>query len=314
MMHTTRTRLSIVVVAAMSNAGFLCVALAAPKLSAQTAPAEKSTVDPISRAARGTTGVIELTYELAPLRAKATSDLTAPILVRVGEVSPSQYRVEYMGLVSGSYDLTPYLEQSDGRPAQFAKPLFVEIFTQLPPNHGTDVFGLSAPSFGLRGQYRTILIAVGAAWVLVPIAVVALRLARRKPPTAPAPVVHEPSLTERLFAIVDDARTRELTTDERGRLELLLLQTLRSAAQESSSSPAALAAATEALRRDALHGPVLRAVERWLHAENRGEAEHALQTLEALRAAQARASADTSRSSPHSSPQSSTRSSTGAKP
>ncbi len=314
MMHATRTRLSIVVVAAMCTAGFPCVALAAPNLSAQTAPAEKSTVDPISRAARGTTGVVELTYQLAPLRAKATSDLTAPILARVAEIAPSKYRVEYMGLVSGSYDLTPYLEQSDGRPAQFAKPLFVEIFTQLPPNHGTDVFGLSAPSFGLRGQYRTILIAVGAAWVLVPIAVVALRLARRKPPTAPAPVVHEPSLTERLFAIVDDARTRELTTDERGRLELLLLQTLRSAAQESSSSPAALAAATEALRRDAVHGPVLRAVERWLHAESRGEAQHALQTLEALRAAQARASTDTSQSSPQSSAQSSTRSSTGAKP
>ena len=314
MMHATRTRLSIVVVAAMCTEGFPCVALAAPNLSAQTAPAEKSTVDPISRAARGTTGVVELTYELAPLRAKATSDLTAPILARVAEIAPSKYRVEYMGLVSGSYDLTPYLEQSDGRPAQFAKPLFVEIFTQLPPNHGTDVFGLSAPSFGLRGQYRTILIAVGAAWVLVPIAVVALRLARRKPPTAPAPVVHEPSLTERLFAIVDDARTRELTTDERGRLELLLLQTLRSAAQESSSSPAALAAATEALRRDAVHGPVLRAVERWLHAESRGEAQHALQTLEALRAAQARASTDTSHSSPQSSARSSTRSSTGAKP
>jgi hypothetical protein len=314
MMHATRTRLSIVVVAAMCTEGFPCVALAAPNLSAQTAPAEKSTVDPISRAARGTTGVVELTYQLAPLRAKATSDLTAPILARVAEIAPSKYRVEYMGLVSGSYDLTPYLEQSDGRPAQFAKPLFVEIFTQLPPNHGTDVFGLSAPSFGLRGQYRTILIAVGAAWVLVPIAVVALRLARRKPPTAPAPVVHEPSLTERLFAIVDDARTRELTTDERGRLELLLLQTLRSAAQESSSSPAALAAATEALRRDAVHGPVLRAVERWLHAESRGEAQHALQTLEALRAAQARASTDTSHSSPQSSARSSTRSSTGAKP
>jgi hypothetical protein len=314
MMHATRTRLSIVVVAAMCTEGFPCVALAAPNLSAQTAPAEKSTVDPISRAARGTTGVVELTYQLAPLRAKATSDLTAPILARVAEIAPSKYRVEYMGLVSGSYDLTPYLEQSDGRPAQFAKPLFVEIFTQLPPNHGTDVFGLSAPSFGLRGQYRTILIAVGAAWVLVPIAVVALRLARRKPPTAPAPVIHEPSLTERLFAIVDDARTRELTTDERGRLELLLLQTLRSAAQESSSSPAALAAATEALRRDAVHGPVLRAVERWLHAESRGEAQHALQTLEALRAAQARASTDTSHSSPQSSARSSTRSSTGAKP
>jgi hypothetical protein len=314
MMHTTRTRLSIVVVAAMCTAGFSSALFAARQTPAQNAPSQKSTVDPISRAARGTTGSLELSYESAPLRAKATSDLTAPILVRVSALTPSRYRIEYMGLVSGSYDLAPYLEQVDGRPAQFATPIFVEIFTQLPPNHGTDVFGLSAPSFGLRGQYRTLLIAVGAAWVLVPIAVVALRLARRKPPTPPAPVVREPSLTERLFAIVDDARTRELTTDERGRLELLLLQTLRSAAQESSSSPAALAAATEALRRDAVHGPVLRAVERWLHAESAGEAQHALQTLEALRAAQGSASAHAPQSSPQLFPQSSPQSSTGAKP
>lgn len=314
MTRVTRKRLSIVVVAAMCAAGFSSASFAARQTPAQNAPSQNSAPEPVSRAARGTTGVVELTYELAPLRAKPTSDLTAPILVRVSALAPSRYRIEYMGLVSGSYDLTPYLEQTDGRPVQFATPIFVEVFTQLPPNHGTDVFGLSAPSFGLRGQYRTLLIAVGAAWVLVPIAVIALRLARRKPPTPPAPVVHEPSLTERLFAIVDDARTRELTTDERGRLELLLLQTLRSAAQESSSSPAALAAATEALRRDAVHGPVLRAVERWLHAESAGEAQHALQTLEALRAAQARASTDTSHSSPQHSPQSSPRSSTGAKP
>ncbi|MEY2796280.1 MAG: hypothetical protein RIR10_1996 [Planctomycetota bacterium] len=297
MMQATRKNLSNVALAVLFVVGFPCATLAAPQSPAQAAPAEKSTVNPISRAARGTTGAFELSYEPAPLRAKATSDLTAPILVRVSTLAPSRYRIEYMGLVSGSYDLAPYLEQVDGRPAQFATPLFVEIFTQLPPNHGTDVFGLSAPSFGLRGHYRTLLIAVGAAWVLVPVAVIALRIARRKPPVPPAPIAREPSLSERLFAIVDDARTRELSTDERGRLELLLLQTLRSAVQESSSSPAAIAAATEALRRDAVHGPVLRAIERWLHAENAGEAQHALQTLETLRAAHTSASAHSTQSS-----------------
>lgn len=245
------------------------------------------TVPVLSRAARGTTGTLEISYDAAPLRAKATSDLTAPLLVRVSELTPTRYRIEYMGLVSGAYDLAPYLEQIDGRAAKFATPLTVEIFTQLPPNHGTDVFGLSAPSFGIRGSYRTLLLAAGAIWVLVPIAVFAVRFARRTPSPTPSPVLREPSLSERLFVIVDEARTRELTVDERGQLELLLLQTLRNATGNTLASPAALAEATASLRRDPTHGPVLRAVERWLHAENAGEAQRALASLDALRATQA---------------------------
>ncbi|MFM7260791.1 MAG: hypothetical protein ACKO3W_09330 [bacterium] len=257
--------------------------------------AEVSASPTLSRAPRGATGSFELTSD-APIRAKATSDLTAPVLVRVAEIAPKRFLVEYMGLVTGTYDLAPYLEQTDGRAAVLATPIRVEVFTQLPPNHGTDVFGRSEPSFGIRAHYREILVAAATAWVLIPMIVIGVRLARRRPAPAPAPLPRAPTLDERLFTIVDEARSRDLSTDELGKLELLLLRMLREHVRENarvsverdpSDSPAALAVATEALRSDPTHGPVVRAVERWLHARDEGDARDALAAIDQLRARRA---------------------------
>lgn len=239
----------------------------------------------VSRAPRGSSGSLEITYEAAPLRAKATSDLSAPVLVRVSTLAPGRHRIEYMGLVSGTYDLSAYVEQADGRAAAFATPLTVEVFTQLPPGHGSDVFGLSAPSFGLRGGYREILIGLAALWTLVPAVAIGVRLARRRPASAAAPAARGPSLAERLREIVAEARARELSLDERARLELLLLQALRAHAGRPGDSPSSLAAAIASMREDPEHGAAVRAVERWLHARNPGEARAALDAIDALPAA-----------------------------
>lgn len=290
MRRSRRTHASLAaVVAAVASVA------SAPSIASQETAPESGKSPAISRAPRGATGSFELDSE-APIRAKATSDLTAPILVRVAEIAPKRYRIEYMGLVTGSHDLAPYLEQADGRTAAFANPIRVEVFTQLPPNHGTDVFGLSEPSFGIRAHYREALVVAAVAWVLVPAVVIGVRLARRRPAPPPAPAPREPTLDERLFEVVDGARTRELSTDERGKLELLLFRVLRehvaagsgaTAAHGASDSPAALAAATEALRSDPTHGPVVRAVERWLHARDVGDARDALAAIDRLRASRA---------------------------
>jgi hypothetical protein len=89
----------------------------------------------------------------------------------------------------------------------------------------------------------------------------------------------EPTVSQRLFAIVDQARARELDADERGRLELLLLQELRAA----SASSASLADATAALRNDQRCAQVVRAVESWLHAPTAGDRSRALAQIDALR-------------------------------
>ena len=95
------------------------------------------------RTARGTTGAIDVA-SAQPLRAKAVRDSATPILVRVNALEAGRYRIEYIGALEGTFDLAPLIEQTDGRAADALPDLRVEVYTQLPPNHGTDVFGLSA--------------------------------------------------------------------------------------------------------------------------------------------------------------------------
>jgi hypothetical protein len=235
------------------------------------------------RTARGTTGSLEVT-SAAPLRAKALRDAASPILVRVNALGGERYRVEYLGTVEGAFDLAPLIERADGRAAEGLPDLRVEIFTQLPPNHGTDVFGLSAPGFSLSAHYSTALAAVVALWCAVPAYFLVRRLTRRRP-APPPPPARAPTVAERLFAIVDTARARELGIDERGRLELLLLQELRADAGGGATDPAhrSLADATTALRDDPHTARIVRAVEAWLHAPTTGDRARALAEIDALR-------------------------------
>jgi len=230
------------------------------------------------RTARGTTGAIDIASP-APLRAKAVRDAASPVLVRVNALGGERYRVEYIGAVEGAFDLATLVEQADGRAAQSLPDLRVEIYSQLPPNHGTDVFGLSAPGFSLAAHYSTVLWTAIAAWCAVPAYFIVRRAMRPKPVPAPPPA-REPTVAERLLAIVDDARTRELDANERGRLELLLLQELRAAAG-NQSAPSSLADATAALRDDPATARVVRAVESWLHAPTAGDRARALDAIDA---------------------------------
>lgn len=229
------------------------------------------------RTARGTTGSFEISSGAA-LRAKAVRDAASPLLVRVNEIGPERYRVEYIAAVEGSFDVATLIERADGRATEGLPDLRVEIFTQLPPNHGTDVFGLSAPGFTLAAHYTTALTAIVALWAAVPAYFLVRRALRRKP-APPAPAPRAPTAAERLFAIVDAARTRELDTAERGRLELLLLQELRAAGRGGDT----LADATAALRDDPNTAAIVRAVESWLHAPTAGDRARALEELELLR-------------------------------
>ncbi len=261
----------------------------APAVSAASArigddATTRASDDAATRAARGVTGAVEISYKAADsgatLRAKAVHDSGAPLMVRVMPMGGDRYRVEYLGLVSGQYDLTPYLEQSDGRPATALGALPVQVFTQLPPIHGTDVYGLAAPDFGFAAHYRTLLGAAIAAWLAVPAFFVLRRLLRPSPAPVVVEVPHVPSVQELLFAAIEGARTRELTLDERSRLELLLLQVLRG---ERAGSAADLADAVAALRTDASSAQVVAAVERWLHARTPSGPADALAALDRFR-------------------------------
>lgn len=225
--------------------------------------------------ARGVAGVVEVTYSGGVLRAKPVRDAMAPMLVRVTQFDPERFRVEYLGLVSGEYNLAELIERDDGRPAAGLGVIPVRIQTQLPPNHGTDVFGLEVPSLGFSAHYRTLLVLGAAAWLLIPAAAITRRLLNRPRADGTKAIVPDPTARELLIGLVEAARTRDLTLAERGRLELLLLRALRedsgtAAEDENASSPPALARAIAELRSDARTEPLVRGVEAWLHAAKSG--------------------------------------------
>ncbi len=224
------------------------------------------------RAARGATGSIGVVHPGAGLRAKPLRDTAAPVLARVTATGGDGFAIEYLGTVEGTFDLLPLLETTESRAPDAAAlgDLRVEIFSQLPPGHGTDVFGLSAPGFDLSTHYTPVLGAIALAWIAVPAVAVARRLARRAPePPAPAP--RAPSAAERLL---DEVRALESRAGGDppdaaacGRVELLLLRVLRergvSVDDGLRDDPAR---ALVRLRDDPASAPLVRAVEAWLHA------------------------------------------------
>jgi hypothetical protein len=188
-------------------------------------------------------------------------------------VGVAEQRVEFVGFVSGVYDLRDALEHADGSPADDLEPLHVRIFSQLPPDHGTDVYGLTSSSTTLAGRYRSVLMWGGVAWLSIPGFVLIRRAMKRKPILVVPPPVRAPTLAEELCPLVQAAHERPLTVPERGRLELLLYQYWQ---EHLGMTGMDQAGAMRALRADAGAGAgagaILRAVERWLHHPGDGKA------------------------------------------
>jgi hypothetical protein len=116
-----------------------------PSVYAQASTPESHAETPIiARAARGSVGSIEITYRDGPLQAKPLRDANAPVLVRVTTLGADRFRVDYIGSITGTFDLRPAIERADGRTPEGLGSLSVEIFSQLPAEAGTDVFGLYA--------------------------------------------------------------------------------------------------------------------------------------------------------------------------
>jgi len=250
----------------MNRGRTLCIALLV-LIAAATAHAQPTS------AARGIAGSIELKFSGPRLRADPAQTLSSPILARIAQSQPSGdavfYRIEFIGTVAGSYDLRELLQNEDGSPATALPPLPVNIYTQLPPNHGTDVYGLADPPFTLVGWYREFMAAAVVLWVAIPILIITRRLLRRRVPPISAPVVPPPSLADLLRPLVEAARARAMTIAERGRLELLLYRYWRERLGITRGSQAEVIAT---LRTHPQAGILLQAVERWLHQPEGGDA------------------------------------------
>lgn len=233
-------------------------------------------------ALRGVVSTVEIDYPHGAIRPKPVTDPDQPVLLRVTPLGDDRYRVEYLALVSGVHDLALYLERADGRPATGLGELPVTVVTQLPPSHGSDVFGMRTPGFRLSSHYRAAMIVFAVAWLAVPVVALTRRALRRREPALPPAPAHEPTPSELLREALRDAKQRELTTAERGRLELLLYQTLRGEDQRARVPGSdELARSIAELRRDPRTAGVVIAVERCLHAGRAAGIAEAVAAIEA---------------------------------
>jgi hypothetical protein len=264
-------------IAQMSAAAVAAVAsvLATPVAAqAQSEQAAQSTP-------RGLTGSIEFSYDGPLLRAKPEQAITAPIVARLllldgrglaaDASGPRRYRIDYIGTVAGRHDLRALVETADGTPIDRVEAaaraldglLVVEIVSELPPGHGSDLFTSANEPPPLSGSYRLILGALACAWLAVPAIVLVRRRLNRPRPIVVEPPPPPPTLADQLRPLVERALAEQATTDDLARLELLLVEAARRTAGIDATSTAA---AIALLRSDPASRTLLEEVERWLHA------------------------------------------------
>lgn len=236
---------------------------------------------------RGIAGAINVHYP-SRLRAKPSQTPNSPVLVRVlaGDV-PGTQRVEFIGTVSGTYDLREFIEREDHGPIADLPAMTVRVVSQLPPEHGLDLFGETDVAFSLSAHYREVLIAMGALWLMVPAFFITRRLMRRVPEAAAVIAPPPRTLADDLRDMLDIAAKRPMTVPERGRLELLLLRFYRETAGAEGGGQPDLVGAVQRLREHAATRDIVLAVERWLHGPTGGADRPGENEVGALAAARA---------------------------
>lgn len=216
-------------------------------------------------ATRGITGSVVLNADGPRIRPRSDLDLDSPLLVRVVDAQEgdeeTSYQLEFIGVTEGVFDLRDVLENPDGSRPDHLPPIMVEIISNLEENAATDVFVSQNPGATLSGGYRVFLVVLGIGWLGVPLLVVARRLLAR-PVIDESPVVPDITLADQLRPLVTVASERGLSVAERGRLELLLYGHWQ---EQSDLQGLPRSTAVARLRNDEHAGPLLRAIEGWLH-------------------------------------------------
>ena len=241
-----------------------------------------------THAVRGLAMRLTLEHAGRPVKARPDQSPDSPLTVRVLPGTGTSQTIEFVGTVAGAFDLRDALVHEDGADASDLAPLPVIIETRLTPGADSDVLGLAKPVFSLEAHYREALVAVAAAWVLVPVVAITRRALRRAAPTPPPPPSpREPTTQERLRTLIDACLANEDDTELRAALELLWLRCCREAVSDRDEE---IASAMTRLRRDDRAKAVVLALEAWLHAP-RG-ADSRAGSLDSLRAAMRAAEGD----------------------
>jgi hypothetical protein len=194
-------------------------------------------------------------------------DRMPPLSVRLLEVKPAQegyrYDFEVQGFDPGVYDLASFLVAVDpAQPPRFPK-IPLEIRSDLPPGIQLPHELKAAPD-SVFGGYRVAMIFLGTFWLMGFVAFVCWF--RWKPSRAWLEEERVPTAADRLRPLIHVASLGRMEDDRRALLERLLIGYWRERLPEIGALPP-----MEALIRLRSHpeaAPLLRAMERWLHARH----------------------------------------------
>lgn len=228
-------------------------------------PVAQESAAQLTTAKRGLVGTVEFDYSGAPLVARPQPDLNAPMLLRLEQTRSTHYVARFLGSVEGDYDLRDWICSENGGSVPDLPALPVRVVSSLEDRLSTDLYDVADLDVGFFGGYELTMWLLAAAWLATPFVVLAIRFARRSPPPLEIEEAHEPTLAERLMPLCEAAAERELTVDEKARLELLLYQHWR---DRFGLGGADLAEEVARLRRDGRSARIVHEIERWLHARD----------------------------------------------
>ena len=211
----------------------------------------------------GTEGQLDVVLGYEDLE-PAPVDPRADLIVRIAERrrwgTGWRYDLRYVTAIPGAFDLATALRRPDGSTPDLPA-LEVEAVGLLADDHDGTLGGIGGGPGQRWPWYGYLATAIGLAWIGT-MTFLLLNLWKPKPADAEAATAHRATLADRLRPLVEGAAKNELTPEQRGELERLLVKVWRRRVNVAGGSHA------EMIRRLHAHpdaGPLLIALERWLH-------------------------------------------------
>jgi hypothetical protein len=188
------------------------------------------------------------------------------LAVRIASVQPTpggfRYDVRYMAFGPGTHDIGQALRRPDGTSPEARSEFSVSVAALIPEKYSGELYTTPSSAIDLHSNHALWMSLAWGAWGVLLLPLIWLTRKKRRRTARP---VREPTVAERLRALLEQAARQNLTIAEQADLEQLLLAFW---SQRLKLSPDRLSEAIAELRRHPQAGSQWDRVERWLHTRS----------------------------------------------